>query len=92
MTAKWFACMPAPTEGDARNCKTLAQGAGEPPHGVRNIRADIKRPFTTSCEKDKKISQDEQKRALDELEKNRARGNEEDRRLCRPPKRERFPS
>ena len=35
---------------------------------VRNIRRDIKEAID-KLEKDKKISQDEQKRALDELEK-----------------------
>src|SRR3981189_2422138 len=61
--------IPAPT-GERRKelVKQIQKPLENNPTAVRNIRRDIKEA-TDQLEKDKKISQDEQKRSLDELEK-----------------------
>jgi ribosome recycling factor len=61
--------IPAPTEERRRDLVKLIHKALENHRtAVRNIRRDIKEAID-KLEKEKKISQDEQKRALDELEK-----------------------
>lgn len=61
--------IPSPTEERRRDLVKLIHKALENHRtAVRNIRRDIKEAID-KLEKDKKISQDEQKRALDELEK-----------------------
>jgi ribosome recycling factor len=61
--------MPAPTEERRKDIvKQLHKVLENHRTAVRNIRRDIKEAID-KLEKDKKISQDEQKRALDELEK-----------------------
>jgi ribosome recycling factor len=61
--------MPAPTEERRKEIvKHLHKVLENHRTAVRNIRRDIKEAID-KLEKDKKISQDEQKRALDELEK-----------------------
>ena len=61
--------MPAPTEERRRDIvKQLHKVLENHRTAVRNIRRDIKEAID-KLEKDKKISQDEQKRSLDELEK-----------------------
>ena len=61
--------MPAPTEERRKEIvKHLHKALENHRTAVRNIRRDIKEAID-KLEKDKKISQDEQKRALDELEK-----------------------
>src|ERR1700747_2266409 len=61
--------MPAPTEERANNIvKHLHKVLENHRTAVRNIRRDVKEAID-KLEKEKKISQDEQKRALDELEK-----------------------
>jgi ribosome recycling factor len=61
--------IPSPTEERRRELVKLIHKALENHRtAVRNIRRDIKEAID-KLEKDKKISQDEQKRALDELEK-----------------------
>jgi len=61
--------IPSPTEERRKELVKLIHKALENHRtAVRNIRRDIKEAID-KLEKDKKISQDEQKRALDELEK-----------------------
>ncbi len=61
--------MPSPTEERRKELvKQLHKVLENHRTAVRNIRRDIKEAID-KLEKDKKISQDEQKRALDELEK-----------------------
>jgi ribosome recycling factor len=61
--------MPSPTEERRKDIvKHLHKVLENHRTAVRNIRRDIKEAID-KLEKDKKISQDEQKRALDELEK-----------------------
>ena len=61
--------IPSPTEERRKDLVKLIHKALENHRtAVRNIRRDIKEAID-KLEKDKKISQDEQKRALDELEK-----------------------
>ena len=61
--------MPAPTEERRKELvKQMHKMLENHRTAVRNIRRDIKEAID-KLEKDKKISQDEQKRALDELEK-----------------------
>jgi len=61
--------IPAPTEERRKELVKLIHKALENHRtAVRNIRRDIKEAID-KLEKDKKISQDEQKRALDELDK-----------------------
>jgi ribosome recycling factor len=61
--------MPAPTEERRKDLvKQMHKMLENHRTAVRNIRRDIKEAID-KLEKDKKISQDEQKRALDELEK-----------------------
>jgi ribosome recycling factor len=61
--------MPAPTEERRRELvKHMHKALENHRTAVRNVRRDAKEAID-KLEKDKKISQDEQKRALDELEK-----------------------
>src|SRR5712664_2338362 len=61
--------MPAPTEERRKDIvKHLHKVLENHRTAVRNIRRDVKEAID-KLEKDKKISQDEQKRALDEMEK-----------------------
>ena len=61
--------MPAPTEERRKDLvKQMHKMLENHRTAVRNIRRDIKEAID-KLEKEKKISQDEQKRALDELEK-----------------------
>lgn len=61
--------IPSPTEERRRDLvKHIHKALENHRTAVRNIRRDIKEAID-KLEKDKKISQDEQKRALDELEK-----------------------
>jgi len=61
--------IPAPTEERRKDLvKHMHKALENHRTAVRNIRRDIKEAVD-KLEKDKKISQDEQKRALDELEK-----------------------
>jgi len=61
--------MPSPTEERRKEIvKHLHKGLGNQRTAVRNIRRDVKETID-KLEKEKKISQDEQKRALDEMEK-----------------------
>ena len=61
--------MPAPTEERRKDIvKQLHKVLENHRTAVRNIRRDVKETID-KLEKDKKISQDEQKRALDEMEK-----------------------
>src|SRR5690348_11748420 len=61
--------VPAPTEERRKELvKQLHKVLENHRTAVRNIRRDIKEAID-KLEKDKKISQDEQKRALDEMEK-----------------------
>jgi len=78
--------MPSPTEERRKDIvKHLHKVLENHRTAVRNIRRDVKETID-KLEKDKKISQDEQKRALDEMEKI---SHAETRRLriCPPPKR-----
>jgi ribosome recycling factor len=61
--------MPSPTEERRKEIvKHLHKALENHRTAVRNIRRDVKETID-KLEKDKKISQDEQKRALDEMEK-----------------------
>jgi len=80
--------MPAPTEERRKEIvKHLHKALENHRTAVRNIRRDIKEAID-KLEKDKKISQDEQKTGAGRIGKNRARGNEEDRRFVAAKERE----